>query len=204
MMRARIAWSLLCLFVCLLATGCLFRDAAAPRFYRPASSTLDGSSTDEAASASGASATVVAVRLEPVTGTPFLRERIAWQSSAVEYGLYEQRRWSETPPRYVQRALETALRAAPGLRLTDAFDAPSLRVDVVAFDEVLAPEHVARVSLVVSLRDRTRSRLVDRTFSAEAPIASDGGTATATAMGTALDGVVAEVGRAVADALRGR
>jgi ABC-type uncharacterized transport system auxiliary subunit len=200
MMRARIA----CLSLSLLVTGCVFRDAAAPRFYRPASHTLDGSTADAPTGTSGASSAISAVRLEPVTGTPFLRERMAWRSSDVEYGLYEQQRWSETPPRYVQRALEGALRTTPGLRLTDSFDAPSLRVDVVAFDEVLAPAHLARVSLVVSLRDRARSRIVDRTFSADAPIATDGGTATATAMGTALDGVVAEVARAVVDALRGR
>jgi ABC-type uncharacterized transport system auxiliary subunit len=204
MMRARIAWLSLYLLAGFVVAGCFFRDAASPRFYRPASSTLDGSTTDAPTSSSASPSTAATVRLEPVTSTPFLRERIAWRSSAVEYGLYEQRRWSETPPRYVQRALESALRTTPDLRLTDAFDAPSLRVDVVAFDEVLAPEHVARVSLVVSLRDRSRARIVDRTFSAEAPIAADGGSATATAMGTALDGVVAEVARAVAEALRGR
>ncbi|MBY0275327.1 PqiC family protein [Candidatus Binatia bacterium] len=191
-----------CLIVALPLAGCVFRDAASPRFYRPAASTLDGDAgADPPATASTSAAT--AVRLEAVSGTPFLRERIAWRSSAVEYGLYEQQRWSETPPRYVQRALESALRATPGLRLTDALDAPVLRVDVVAFDEVLAPEHVARVALAVTLRDRARTRLVDRTFTADTPIAGSGGSATATAMGTALDRVVADVATSVAAAARG-
>jgi ABC-type uncharacterized transport system auxiliary subunit len=194
MMRSLVA----CLLATLLLAGCFFRDAATPRFYRPASSTLDGGDGKDPAPAA---APATAVRLEPVTGTPFLRERIAWRSSPVEYGLYEQQRWSETPPRYVQRALENALRAAPGLRLTDAFDAPVLRVDVVAFDEVLAPEHVARVALVVSLRDRQRTRLVDRTFAAEAPVTGKDGAATATAMGAALDRAVGEVAATVAAAL---
>lgn len=191
-----------CFLASSLLAGCVFRDAAQPRFYRPAASTLDGDAGADPPAAPPASA-ATAVRLEPVTGTPFLRERIAWRSSTVEYGQYEQQRWSETPPRYVQRALESALHATPGLRLTDASDAPVLRVDVVAFDEVLAPEHVARVTLAVTLRDRTRARLVDRTFTADTPIAGGGGAATATAMGTALDRVVAEVATSVAVATRG-
>lgn len=195
-MRLRIAGAV----VGLLMAGCVFRDAAAPRFYRPAASTLDGDTGADPPVPQANAA--VAVRLETVTATPFLRERIAWRSSNVEYGLYDQQRWSETPPRYVQRALESALRATPGLRLTDALDAPALRVDVVAFDEVLAPAHVARVALEVSLRDRARTRLVDRTFAAESPITGSGGAAMATAMGTALDGAVREVAGAVAAAVR--
>jgi ABC-type uncharacterized transport system auxiliary subunit len=195
-MRLPIAGAL----VVLLMAGCVFRDAAAPRFYRPAASTLDGDTGADPPVPQANAA--VAVRLETVTATPFLRERIAWRSSNVEYGLYDQQRWSETPPRYVQRALESALRATPGLRLTDALDAPALRVDVVAFDEVLAPAHVARVALEVSLRDRARTRLVDRTFAAESPITGSGGAAMATAMGTALDGAVREVAGAVAAAVR--
>lgn len=198
MMRSLLA----CLAAAVVLAGCLFRDAAAPRFYRPAASSLDGGDGTDPSPASVATS-AAAVRLEPVNGTPFLRERIAWRSSAVEYGLYEQQRWSETPPRYVQRALENALRATPGLHLTDAFEAPVLRVEVVAFDEVLAPQHVARVALVVSLRDRARTRLVDRTIAAEAAIGGDDGSATATAMGTALDRAVGQVAAAVAAALRG-
>lgn len=198
MMRSLVAF----LAAAVLLAGCLFRDAAAPRFYRPAASSLDGGDATDPPPASAATS-AAAVRLEPVTATPFLRERIAWRSSTVEYGLYEQQRWSETPPRYVQRALETALRTTPGLRLTDAFEAPVLRVDVVAFDEVLAPQHVARVALAVSLRDRARARLVDRTIAAEAAIGGNDGAATATAMGAALDRAVDEVAAAVAAALHG-
>jgi ABC-type uncharacterized transport system auxiliary subunit len=167
----RLRW----LLVPLLLSGCVFRDAAEPRFYRPASSLLD------AAAAPPATHAAVAVRLLPVEGTPFLRERIAWRSSDVEYGLYEQRRWSELPASYVQRALANALRDTPGLRLTDDLDAPALRVEVVAFDEDLAPVHQASVALAVSLRDRARRRLIDQTFAATAAIAGgrtrDSGTA---------------------------
>jgi len=181
-----------------LLGGCVFRDAAEPRFFRPASAMLD-------AGADGApSRGAVAVRLQPVGGTPFLRERIVWRSSEVEYGLYEQRRWSELPASYVQRALENALRQTPGLRLSDDLDAPSLHVDVVAFDEELAPTHEASVVLAVSLREHERRRLVDRAFTARAAIAGDAPTATATAMGHALDEAVRAVAEAVAAAVTAR
>jgi ABC-type uncharacterized transport system auxiliary subunit len=139
-----------------------------------------------------------------VLGTPFLRERIAWRVSDVEYGLYEQRRWSEVPARYVERALETTLRRTPGVMLTDDIRAPALRVEVVSFDEVLAPARVATVSLVVSVRDAKRGRLLDRAFTAEAPIDGETTAATAVAMGRALDAVVADVAEAVARSLPAR
>ena len=179
------------LLLAALLAGCVFRDAAEPRFFRPQSSLLAGTGDDAASSAAQP------VRLQPVTGTPFLRERIVWRSSDVEYGMYEQRRWSELPASYVERALESALRRTPGIRLTDDFKAPVLRVEVVAFDEVLAPARVASVGLVVSLRDRDRERLLDRSFSAEVPIAGDSAGATAAAMGRALDQVALEVASAV-------
>lgn len=178
-----------------LLAGCVFRDAAEPRYFRPESRALAGGT--ETAAASGSP-----VRLQSVSATPFLRERIVWRSSSVEFGLYEQRRWSEPPASYVERALESALRDTPGLRLTDEFDAPTLRVEVVAFDEVLTPAHVASVALVVALRGRDRARILDRTFTAESPIIGDAPAAVATAAGQALDTVVAEVATAVAGALR--
>lgn len=185
----------LALLSLVLLAGCVFRDASEPRFYQPDARSLAGSD------AAPPPASGKPVRLQSVSATPFLRERMVWRSSAVEYGLYEQRRWSEPPAGYVQRALETALRDTPGLRLTDALDAPTLRVELVAFDEVLAPAHVASVALVVSLRGRDRARLLDRTFTAERPIPADTGAAVAAASGQALDAVVAEVAGAVATAL---
>ena len=92
--------------------GCLFRTAEAPRFYRPASALLDDA-TEPPETQAGA-----AVRLGNVRSAPFLRERIVWRASAVEYGLYEQRRWFELPSRYVRRALVSALDEAPGLSLS--------------------------------------------------------------------------------------
>jgi len=184
--------------IAFLASGCLFRDAPAPRFFRPESAALD------APSVAPSVVTGVPLRLRPVQGTPLLRERIVWRTSAVEYGLYEQRRWSDLPASYVERALESALRATPGVRLADRPGAAVLRVEVVAFDEVLAPARVAAVSLAVKLIDIERFRLIDRTFSAEEPIANETPAATATAMGKALDDAVTAVAVAVGERLQAR
>ena len=184
--------------VALLAAGCLFRNARRAALLPSRVGALDGAAEAPPERAG------VPLRLRPVQGTPLLRERIVWRASSVEYGLYEQRRWSELPASYVERALESALRATPGIQLTDAPGAAALRVEVVAFDEVLAPAHVAAVSLAVTLIDTEQGRLLDRTFSAEAPIANEAPAATAVAMGKALDDAVAEVAGAVGERLRAR
>jgi len=175
--------------------GCLFRTAEPPRFYRPASITLDAADDDDAPPA----ATGVAVRVKSVRSAPFLRERMVWRASGVEYGLYEQRRWFELPSRYVRRALGTALDDTPGVRLGDATAPARLDVEILAFDEVLTAHH-AHVVLAVKLRNGAETRL-ERTFAAEVPIAGDDGTAVAQAMGRALDQVVKEVASAAARTL---
>ncbi len=173
--------------------GCLFRAAEAPRFYRPASAALDTESPTDAPDEANGSA----IRLQTVRSTPFLRERVVWRVSTVEYGLYEQRRWFELPSRYVRRALTATLAHTPGLHLVDDPAAARLEVELLAFDEVLAPEHHANVALAVKLRDGTRTRL-DRTFAARVPILSDDGAAMAEAMGKALDEAARSVAAAAA------
>jgi ABC-type uncharacterized transport system auxiliary subunit len=182
----------------LLLCGCLFRDTAEPRFFRPGSAAIDAQVPDPPPR------DAVPVRLRPVGGTPFLRERIAWRSSSVEYGLYEQWRWSDLPVSYAQRALETSLRKTPGIRLTDDYRAPTLRVELVAFEEILAPAHAASVALAASLDDRKQEELFDRTFSAEIPIEKQDPAALAVAMGKALDQVVGELAAAVGKAVHAR
>jgi ABC-type uncharacterized transport system auxiliary subunit len=181
----------------LLSAGCLFRTAEAPRFYRPAS-TLLAATSEGTESAPAASA--VPIRLHGVRSAPFLRERIVWRASAVEYGLYEQRRWFELPSRYVRRALRSALAAEPNLRLTDDVQAARLEVEILAFDEVLSPTHEATVTLAATIRQAGDERL-DRIFSAQVAIADADGAATAEAMGKALDDAARKVADATAKAL---
>jgi ABC-type uncharacterized transport system auxiliary subunit len=180
----------------LLLGACVFRETPEPRFFRPEASTLDPGSE------ATPSVAATPLRIRSVTAIPLLRERMVWRSSPVEYGLYEQWRWSELPASYVERALGTALRRTPGLSLTNDLAAPALRIEVTAFDEVVGPAPVARVELIATLSDQKQRRVLDRSFSAEAPIAGAVPAATAEAMGKALDQVVAEVASAVSAALR--
>jgi ABC-type uncharacterized transport system auxiliary subunit len=174
--------------------GCLFRTADPPLFFRPDSATLEAVAPDETArSASG----TFAIRLRGVQSESFLRERIVWRVSDVEYGFYEQRRWIDLPSHYVERALNTRLRETPGLRLTDDPRAAVLHVDVLAFDEVLRPAHEANVALAVTLDDASHGRLLTRTFNARVGVENGEPASTAKAMGRALDDAVAQVAEAV-------
>jgi ABC-type uncharacterized transport system auxiliary subunit len=180
-----------------LLAGCLFRKAEAPRFYRPASTLL---STARETTESAPAATAAPIRLSGVRSAPFLRERVVWRASSVEYGLYEQRRWFELPSRYVRRALTSALAAEPALRLTDDVQAARLEVEILAFDEVLSPSHEAVVTLAATLRQGAEKRF-DHAFSSQVAITDADGAAMAEAMGTALDGAVRKVVDAAAKAL---
>ncbi len=177
-----------------LCAGCLFRATEAPRFYRPASTALEASDVPPEP------ATGAPVRLGSVESAPFLRERIVWRASDVEYGLYEQRRWFELPTRYVRRAVAAALETTPGLRLDESTSAARLDVELLAFDEILAPKHEAHVDIEATLHDGAQKRF-ERTFSARVAIATGEGAAMAASMGKALDEVVQKIATATASAL---
>ena len=124
-----------------------------------------------------------------------------WRSSSVEYGQYGERLWSELPATYVQRALTAALRRTPG-RASPTTRRHRRCAWRLAFDDVLTPTHAATVSLAASLRDAEHGRLLDRTFTAAAPIADDDPATMARAMGRALDEATAAVAAAVVAELR--
>ena len=178
----------------LVLGGCLLRTPDPPRFFRPGSAALEAAAEDQA---DPPAAGGIAIRLRGVRSEPFLRERIVWRASEVEYGLYEQRRWIDLPAHYVEQALGRRLRETPGLRLTNDPQAVALHVDVLAFDDVLAPTHEANVTLAVTLEDRAHGRLLMRTLDARAGIENDDPSSMAKAMGQALDDAVAQVADAV-------
>jgi cholesterol transport system auxiliary component len=114
----------------------------------------------------------VPLRLGHVDHIDVLGHRIVHRTSAVELALYETRRWTERPDEYVRRALLDALfETRPFARaLTGA--APTLDVELLAFEEVLAPRHVGRVRLRYVLHDR-RIVLSSGDLVAEVPVAGD-------------------------------
>jgi len=190
--RARVA----AIVLLVVAAGCFTRNAGEPRFFRPASVLLD----DATEPAPASSHSPVAIRIRAVEAGPFLRERIVWRTSPVEYGLYEQRRWREAPTSYVERALRAALRRDARVRVSDDPRVPALHVDVIAFDEVLAPQHAAVVEASASLRDGKGQLMLDRPFAAEEAITGDDPALLARAMGSALDTVASRIADAVGDA----
>jgi ABC-type uncharacterized transport system auxiliary subunit len=144
----------------------------------------------------------VRVRLGIVRSPIFLRESITWRSSEVEFGFYDQRRWTELPSTYVERALFHELFPAGGpMPVTD--DVPVLTADVRAFEEVLAPVHEARVAIAVLVAD-SRCVWLRRTFDATRPLSNDDPDALARAVGEALDEVAHATGAAVRQALATR
>src|SRR5207253_3384333 len=154
-------------FLALVALeACLLRSADPPRFFRPSSALLDAEADPPATDG-------VPIRLREIRAEPFLRERIVWRVSDVEYGRYDQRRWLDLPAHYVARALAARLQRTPGLRLTDDVAAAALRVDVLAFDDALAPQHEANVALAVGLDDRAHGPLLRRTFAARVAVVND-------------------------------
>src|SRR5262245_21860046 len=88
------------------------------------------------------------LRLGRITSTSLLRVRIVHRNSAVEVSPYETLRWTDEPEAYVRRALGHALFDGHGLeQATDAL-APTLEVDVLAFEEVRnGPQRSGRVEL---------------------------------------------------------
>jgi uncharacterized lipoprotein YmbA len=183
------------LLVFIALAGCVFRQSDAPRYFRPDSLAL----SPEPALGDGASARTI--HLRAVRARPFLRERIVWRTPT-EYGMYEQRRWSELPEAYVERAIASALAREAHIDLTDNARAPTLSATVTAFDEVVAPTHVANVAIDASLTATDGHRLFERRFSAEAATADDDPQSLVHTIGVALDDVSAQVARSVAEALK--
>jgi uncharacterized lipoprotein YmbA len=177
----------------LLCSGCIFHDAPPPRYYAPPS-TLAGA--DDPVSVPSRSARPLRVR--HVYAAAYLTEQMVWRSSDVEYGLYEQRRWTDVPSNYLKRTLVQALDRTGDVRRVEAGAVPTLDVELLAFDEVLGPTHEAAVAAVASLRAADQAAIFDRTFTARRAIAEGTPAAVARAMGAALDDVVEQIATQVA------
>jgi ABC-type uncharacterized transport system auxiliary subunit len=178
----------------LLFAGCLFHDAPAPRYFTPPSALNE---SEDPPHNNPAPRVERPVRLRRVRAASYLGEQIVWRSSDVERGLYEQRRWTEFPTRYVERTMLRAIDRTPGLRRVESGQVPLLDLELVSFDEVLAPTHEADVEIVAVLRRPDQVPIFERSFSARQPIAGTEPADAARAIGAALDQVVTEIAAAV-------
>ncbi|HTO06544.1 MAG TPA: ABC-type transport auxiliary lipoprotein family protein [Myxococcota bacterium] len=139
------------------------------------------------------------LRVRRVRAAAYLRDRMVWRNG-VEIGFYDLLRWTESPARFAQAALEDELFDRRGFVRTSSVNAASLKSSLEAFDELLAPAHEAAVALDVVLTNAKGETLIDRTFEARKPISGGDPKDVADALGAALAEVVGQVGTAAAEA----
>lgn len=180
----------------LLLAGCIGGPPPPPRYFSPPLPVRPARATPAALEG-------VTLRLLPVAAAELLRDRIVWRRSDVELGFYEQERWTEPPARTFERALARELFEVRGLVRGGRSASHELAVELVACEEVLLPEHRARVVATVALLGADQTALLERTFAAEEPIAAEDAQAMARAVGAALDRVVLEAADVLEARLRG-
>jgi uncharacterized lipoprotein YmbA len=108
------------------------------------------------------------LRLGRVTASANLRYAIVHRVSSVEVEPYETLRWTELPDSYVRRALERALFDERPVSEVVSGDAPTLEVEVLAFEQTARG---GLVTLRYELRD-DRGVIARGTISSERPAGS--------------------------------
>jgi ABC-type uncharacterized transport system auxiliary subunit len=182
------------LVAAVLAAGCITaQPPAEPRYFTPV--VPHASAVDPARGGESSP-----LRVRRVRAAAYLRDRMVWRRG-VEIGFHELLRWTESPAHFAQAALEDELFERRGFQRTSSMTAATLESSLEAFDELLGPAHEAAVALDVVLTDARGGTLIDRTFEARRPIASDDPKEVADALGAALAQVVSEVGAQVAQSL---
>lgn len=143
------------------------------------------------------------VRLGRVSSGSNLRERIAYRNATFELGYYEDLRWVEHPETFVRRELGRALFEVRGLRRVLTGAAPTLEVEVTAFDDLrLNTARAARVQLKIILYEDNgvifeNTLTVDRPVAGEKPKIEDVVAAMAIALDSASEQVALRVEKAL-------
>jgi len=110
------------------------------------------------------------LRLGRVTAWSHLRERIVTRTSARELSYSETKRWTERPELYLQRSLSHSLFEERGLTQVISGGAPTLEVELVAFEEVSSPRRALFQALIMLHDERTG--LLQETVTVEQAIES--------------------------------
>ena len=184
------AW-LLCALAALATAGCALTSKSvpiAPRYFSPERP------ADAARASTKPPGAPLELRLGRITSSSHLDERLVFRDSDYELGYYEERRWTEDPEEYLRRRLGRVLFEERGLvHVIGGMAAPTLEVELTAFEEIRTPKRVARVQLTARLQD---ARLVrwEETLTVDQPIPEGGkgdvADAMVAAIGTALGSVV--------------
>ena len=141
-------------------------------------------------------------RLRRTRSAAHLRERMVWRRSEVEYGFAEDRRWTEAPITYVERAVQEGSSSDGARSRSEALSTPALDIELFAFDELLAPAHVARVAFALRLIAPDGNVLLDRTFARDDRIEGRAPEDVAEAMSRALAAAASEAADALVSALQ--
>jgi cholesterol transport system auxiliary component len=191
--RSIVTW--LGLAACSLLTACALLSKAeplVPRYFTPENGST--ASTAPRAPVRAPASETRQLRLGRVMGGSQLRERIMFRDSAHGLGYYEDRRWTERPEAYLRRALARTLFEERGLVRVVSGSAPTLEAELVAFEDILAPEHKARVQVIITL-DGDRVGSLQETITVEQPVPGDAQADDADAM---IDALAIALGRCVA------
>jgi ABC-type uncharacterized transport system auxiliary subunit len=141
------------------------------------------------------------VRLDRVTAAASLRYAIVRRDSDVEITPYDSLRWTELPDVFVRRALARALFDERPLAQVFSGDAPSLDVEVRAFEEVVrGTHHAGRVTLHYELRGE-HDIIARGTLTAERPARSPAIESVVVAIRQAMVAATAELAARVESAL---
>jgi ABC-type uncharacterized transport system auxiliary subunit len=142
------------------------------------------------------------LRLGPVAAADYLRTRIVHRDSAWSVDPYETLRWAEPPREYVQRALIRALFDSGALAQVVGGAAPTLDVEVTAFEDVVRPGgHAGRVQLGYRLHD-DQVVIARGTVTVEQPARGPAMDAVVAAIGAAMDAATAELAGRIVPRLR--
>jgi cholesterol transport system auxiliary component len=148
------------------ASGCALltkSDPVLPRYFSP-------EVFDTASPAVPNAHLDLSVRLGRIGGGSYLKERIAFRNSDHEFGFYEDRRWTERPEVYLQRAIERSLFEERGVKRALVPSAPTLTADLIEFEEVRGPAPRVRLRVSYALFDE-HTVLIERSVAVERPLA---------------------------------
>lgn len=151
----------------------------------------------------GRSDRALEMRLGRVSSGPNLRDHIAYRITRYELGYYDDLRWTEHPEAYVRRSLGWWLFQSRGLRRVLHGEAPTLEVELIAFDDLRLPTgRAAQVRLRVILFEET-GVLLEETITINHPVpdAKPGIDDLVAAMSIALDAAAEQVATKVRMAL---
>ncbi len=111
------------------------------------------------------------LRLGRIESWSHLRERLVTRDASHELFFHEARRWTERPEIYLRAALARTLFDERGLTESLGGHALTLDVQLVAFEELLAP-HVARMQARMVLRNESVA-LLEESIVVEQPVATN-------------------------------